>query len=722
MEDAFPGEFLFLNHDNAWPGFQHVGIEIRADGTVQLSALPRLDSPFPGAETLPNPVAPAGLVFDSNGSMYYTAGDLLMTLADCAEGTAPMPCVSQHTQDSGHLGGPAGLAWNPTRHSLLLADRVNHRVLILSLPGGEIREAWGQAGMPNALPWRLESPASVTVDSRGFVYVTGAGSRPLQKFDPRGRPVERFWSNAAREVNWAQPVCVVVAPAAEAQVSGEIYILDAGLRAVLVLDRYGRFLDRFGEDALQEPIALAVDHEAVYVGDNGLRQVLQFRRQPGYPLSGSAAGYSGPCAALALDPDGGLWLHPGGSNRPVRFSPREAFAQQGVLWGGPFGSADRPIVWRGLKALTAPLGAGTHLQMFVAHGLAPADAPPAPLPQDPAPFGDPAWIPLPPDTEEAYNPVGKAPFLWVGLHLTGNGFATPEIQQVRLSFNHETYRKFLPATYSSTPTQAGFLDRLLSLFESFNADVEGEIASLGRWVDPQAIPAESLRWLAGWVGLNLDSRWTEQQQRQAIASAIASYKYRGTPAGLRLALRFFTGVEARVVEPAQYADWWSLAPSDEACGEVSAAALGFIRLAPFEDDGIVLGSSAVLDHSIISGSEDFGAVLFDSTAHRFAVLVYASQVSGSDRLARVQEIIEQEKPAHTEAHLCIIQPMMRVGFQAQLGIDTVIAGPRSAPACLNGDPMPGSGLALGGDPAGSLGANSQVGQTTRLGYSSQTSR
>ena len=36
-------------------------------------------------------------------------------------------------------------------------------------------------------------------------------------------------------------------------------------------------------------------------------------------------------------------------------------------------------------------------------------------------------------------------------------------------------------------------------------------------------------------------------------------------------------------------------------------------------------------------------------------------------------LVEREKPAHCDYHLCVIEPRMRVGFQARVGIDTIVA-------------------------------------------------
>jgi hypothetical protein len=38
-------------------------------------------------------------------------------------------------------------------------------------------------------------------------------------------------------------------------------------------------------------------------------------------------------------------------------------------------------------------------------------------------------------------------------------------------------------------------------------------------------------------------------------------------------------------------------------------------------------------------------------------------------------VIEAEKPAHTTYHLCLLEAAMRVGAQARLGIDAIVAGP-----------------------------------------------
>ena len=728
MASAQPGEYLYLNLENIWKGFRCQGLEFRPDGAVRLSAVPRLEGELPSSiASLPQPSGPAGLVLDYHGGLYFTLPDQddLWGMPDCAEKPESLPCLSGSGSQPGQLSQPRGLAYDPGRRALVVADSGNHRLSFLNLPGGQAQEIWGSPDDPGAAPWSLEAPYAVAIDARGYLYVIGNGAKRLQKFDPRGWPVESFWRNASSSVAWDQPVAIAVTTR---PVPVRVFVLDAGRGVVVVLDQSGQRVEEFGIGELQQPLGLAVDADSVYVGDNQRRQVLRFQRKPGYPLSGAAAGYEGPIAALALDGKGGLWVHPGGG-MPLRLGISQAFGRSGVLWGGPFGTKDRPILWHTLKAWTEGIGTGAHLQLFIATHQDDQAPPADPLPLAPNPFQA-EWFEFPQDVTDAYIPFVEIPqkvtydpvrhrqmsYIWVGFHFSGDSTATPLLRQARLTYNHQTYRQHLPAIFSDDPNQADLLDRFLSLFESFNLETETKIDQLRRYFDPQTAPLAWLRWLAGWLALDLDGRWSERQQRDAIRHALKLYRLRGTPLGLREALSFYLGIEARIVEPIRFSDWWMLADDSPAAkDQPQSARLGFTtRLAPAQDDGAVLGGTAQLDSSYLEAGDRFGAPLFENVAHQFAVQVYSSQVSSAARRAQLEQIIEREKPAHTLYDLCVIEPKMRVGFQSLLGVDTVIGRSRADPAQLDGSALPSGGLELGGEPAGKIGETSQVGQNTRL--------
>ncbi|MEO8153901.1 MAG: PA14 domain-containing protein [Rhizobacter sp.] len=92
--------------------------------------------------------------------------------------------------------------------------------------------------------------------------------------------------------------------------------------------------------------------------------------------------------------------------------------------------------------------------------------------------------------------------------------------------------------------------------------------------------------------------------------------------------------------------------------------------------------SAVVGESGPQTPGDFGQGLFSETAHLFTVLVPPRCDCGpghNPRHQRLREAIDAEKPAHTDYHLCFLKPRMRVGFQARLGIDAIVAnGPPPA--------------------------------------------
>jgi phage tail-like protein len=267
------------------------------------------------------------------------------------------------------------------------------------------------------------------------------------------------------------------------------------------------------------------------------------------------------------------------------------------------------------------------------------------------------------------------------------------------------------------------------LFESLLTGVEDEIASLPALFDPHAAPQRFLAWLAGCLGLEIDENWDAAQQRRIIADAFASFARRGTAAGLRESLRVFAGVDATIEEPLLNAAWWALPSAATSCctscGESSAARgsewhetrnsiLGSTTmLAPAQPQGAVVGTTAVLDQSHLIAGTDFGAPLFTDVAHQFSVQVLRSQVMCRDALPRVRAILDQEKPAHTTYHLCIIEPRFRVGFQSRVGIDTVVGGPSRSLALGTGQAL-GQDTTLGGAAPSLLGAESRLGLTTRL--------
>jgi len=90
------------------------------------------------------------------------------------------------------------------------------------------------------------------------------------------------------------------------------------------------------------------------------------------------------------------------------------------------------------------------------------------------------------------------------------------------------------------------------------------------------------------------------------------------------------------------------------------------------DGAMVVGDVVVGAHGPLAEA-DFGAPLFDDTAHHFTVRVRAADAKRAGTLDAIRAVLDAEKPAHTDYHLCVVEPTFLVGSQAHVGIDAYVA-------------------------------------------------
>ena len=692
--------FFYLNRDNVWADFESRGLERDADGGLHLYRLPLLEGEPSATSLLTTPTLPAGLTFDERGNIYYTVDQVIMKIDSCADTPDPLPCIGGEGDRAGRFNQPSTVIYHPMRQALFVADSRNHRIQIFDVETGQLIGMLGQsdpisAGKAGAEPGHFDTPIALALDSEGSIYV--ADKRRVQKFSWRGKLISRFSRS-----RFEKPTAIAVDGLGEAT---RIYVLDG--KVVRVFNRDGGVERSIGRGLLQQPMGLAVRQGAVYVGDNSKRCILKFTTEG--ELIGVAEGYVGTVAALTLSDS--LWVHTG--EKVLRLALEGAYARRGALWGGPFGkldSDDEPVRWNRLKAIASLPDTNAHLQFYVYvsdHPKADDDPKAAPPPPDENGFDSSVWCALEEDMFDGllqafhdgdgipYMPTARC--IWLGALFSGEGRSSAHLHQLRIDYDHAGYIEHLPAIYGNTPERP-MLERFLALFESGFTDLEDQIAQLDRHFDPDGAPADGLAWLASWLDLELDERWSEARKRQAIREAFSVYQKRGTVEGLRQMLRFRAGVDAHIDVPIQQAAVWAL-PADNRSAGATSLRLGVnTMLASAEPQGAVVGTTAVLDHSHLIRQDDYAMPLFDELAHRFTVQVYRGQV-GNDDLGRLQTLIEREKPAHTAFELCIIEPTMRLGFQARIGIDTVLAGA-----------IPPEQASVG-----TIGKHRQVGIRTRLG-------
>ncbi len=710
--------FYYLNREDAWLDFQTHGLEL-IDGRLQLASVPYFEEDL--AEEfaeLSMPDGPAGISVSRDGTVYITDPDrdLLLTVDSCDGTVIQAQCTGGSGSHASLFSRPRGIVFHPQRNALLVSDSGNHRIEILNAESFQLMDIWGESDLgsppfPSVEPGRFNSPTSIAVDSDGNVYVVDTGNHRVQKFDVFGRVIEEFWNAVHAILGSAAPTEVTVGTTGDNDV---IYVLAPATGELYVFETNGQALHTIANERLIGAIGIAVREGAIYVGDNEQRRILKFLTDG--TLIGEARGFSGTVAALAFDNNGQLLVHTGSVESGIlQLSLTGAYVKNGLMWGGPFGASDPMLkAWYRLMIMAEPLAVDSHVQFFT-FGSSDNVLPVVPLEADDR-FSLSVWKPLPVDVTDGLIGGDLHAFLWVGAEFNGEGLTSPVLSQVRIDYDHDGYLKYFPAIYREDPIKRRFLEKFLALFESHFDDTEREIRSLCSLFDSGAAPVRFLEWLAGWLALDLDERWSEDKKRQAIAQAFELYGRRGTAEGLREALRFFAGVDALIEEPILSSSWWML--PEEKQGEGSeqqyTSLLGFgTTLAPEEAQGAVVGTTATYDESSLIGIEEFGAPLFSSVAHRFVVRVQSAQAGSTERRRQIQALIEREKPAHTVAHLCLIDPGVSIGFQARLGIDSVLGG-ESPMARLDHSALGGK-LVLGGEPTGRVGEQSSLGKTTRLG-------
>lgn len=340
--------------------------------------------------------------------------------------------------------------------------------------------------------------------------------------------------------------------------------------------------------------------------------------------------------------------------------------RRGVFLGGPFETPMGSNAWYRLQVVADTIADDTYIELFTATregGNPPFD------PAGDAPFHDAGWKAVRRNTLDALILNAPARQLWIGGILRGDGHRSPAVHQMRIDYGRDTYLEFLPAIYRHDDATRDLLERFLSLHASVLGALEDRIDLLPGLFDPQAAPhgelPSPLAWLASWLAFDLDEAWSEADTRTYLARAFELYGQRGTIEGLRRYLEIYAGVHARIEEPAALGRTWFLGEN---------APLGIAtRLAPAHAQGAVIGTTATLGQSHVTGGEDFGAALSADVAHRFCVHVYGAELRAPGALENVQTVVEREKPAHTSFHVHVIEPHMRVGVQACIGVDTIIA-------------------------------------------------
>jgi phage tail-like protein len=736
--------YRYLGLERGWPRFEISGLQIGSDGALSLARVPSLDTsltdPIPPVPGLDGPLGVGG---DACGNLYIAdpAKHVILRIDSCDGSSAPFGCATRRGNAPGELDSPRGVIVGP-RDTLYVADSGNHRVQIFDLATGQLRGMLGDGGGNPAAAGNFNSPWDLAADAKGNVYVADPGvlgaderwsSGRVQKFSASGVVDPSFAATvAAQPRTLGAPASVAVALLDSTDDDSErLLVLDRQPAQILVYqldgtldaDATARWTQTVG--ASGAPISLTAGTGVLYVADAATGRVAVFDNKGNF-LGVVGSDDASSVAGIGLDCHGRLVVHPGSGGSVQGAFGLPTYAECGTWLAGPYNAATDPTRWQRIQLQIDALNESAHLRVYtltstVLDGSTPALTPIAPVScgivltstgivaaDDPTAAAIDQWRAATRDAPDLLALNEPAQYLWIAGIMQGDGTASPIVREIRLTHDEDGWLPLLPAIYARNETSNVFLTRALAACESA-MDVESRlIDDLPLLFDPDAatdiLPRPTwLEWLAQWVDADLEESWDDATRRSVAARAFRMHARRGTKEGIRRLVALHTGSKPFITEVAAAGGLWALGVT--ALGQDSA-------LAASSPDGAVLGTTAIVDHSSLIGEEHRGAPVFDDVAHRFIVQLYASQVHGRDGLARVREILDREKPAHTTYHLCPIEARMRVGCQARLGIDAVVGGPPQPVPLGDGWPLDDAVLP---PPPGRRGRSSIIGENARVG-------
>jgi phage tail-like protein len=683
----------YANIAGGWLGLSCVGIETGADGALRLQSIP--DPGVAAGPIVPALVgdAPAGCALDECGAGYISlpATGRVLVVTRCEPRTSEAgEIVGRRADDTELLPGaftcPRGLAIGP-RGRLYVAD--SDTVAVVDVRSGAVTARW--AGFTDA--WCVAaSGEDVYVLDRG-----GAGGiGRVQCFDADGVVDAAFATTVGAAVT--DPIRVAANDEALFVVSRE-----AARDVVVVVAHDGSVQPSaaWADPARTErdPISgspstteierirgIAADSKRVYLVDQDHYDLVSFT------TTGSYIGSTHPARPLADVWLAGwtMWGYPSEAGSLSRHIVDGGRLRSGTFVCGPIDTAT--AVGRRELRVRIENAAGGHVRLWTAVTSGNVKPSPSDIPITDAPSAT-AWSALPVDIEAALVPNPAGPLLFIGGQISGSGTSTPAVHQIGVG-GSRPWLNLLPAVYRKDVAQSDFLDRYLRLVHSVQEETAQERADLVRrfdaWIaDDSSIGRGSvLDELAGWLDLALDERGQTGVRRSIVANEFVEQALRGTPRGLLKAIEArLTGSKVQLSEPAQRARIWALGESStpNTCGcHGEPSGLGFdTMIVAGPADGAVVGASAFVGQSELTGGKNVGAPLFDDLAHRFHVC--ALPAPGTDAAGvevELRQIVEGAKPAHTVYTLCVGGPRARVGLQARVGIDLIVA-PRPEPVVLD---------------------------------------
>jgi phage tail-like protein len=230
-----------------------------------------------------------------------------------------------------------------------------------------------------------------------------------------------------------------------------------------------------------------------------------------------------------------------------------------------------------------------------------------------------------------------------------------------------SYLQYLPAVYQEDENSRPFLERFLSIFQSEFDDLDRQIDRIWQLFNPDSIPAQDLNWLASWLAVVVNPAWSEGKLRSMLKNAFQAQCLRGTVAGLTQAIQDYVGVQAVIVEHFLARRLPVLSGDTSLNSGVRLWSADFYKRLQLNSHSQIGNFQLVSDPA-----PDVEPLNWD--AHQFTVLFLTSPYGSGDVEQQISQLVEREKPVHTQANICPLFPRFRIGVQSTIGTDSVVGG------------------------------------------------
>jgi phage tail-like protein len=700
------GSFLTLNKRSAWGRGLQVNVDISGDrlavrqGHVYtLDTETTLEELTGGVTVTDFAVGPCHVVYILGSEEHV---EMVNGVEVKKEKVSNIWVYDSYQKSVEPLACVGALFKNPTsityaQGTLYVADaEARQRVVALAEVNWQIRWAVDAASKPSTKefqPAKPFTPADLAVSAEGELYALDGENKAVLKFDAAGRRAGVF---GQAELAGAAPASLALSP------EGYLYVLDPAAKRVWRFDvgqgaAPGTFFDLTSPKlpARFRPSGFAVDsHGVLYVGEHRSvtsteeddRFIRRFDGEGKY--LGEAGEFRGSALALALDSED--WIYAYGEEEDerkmsvltptLRYTRAEGMSLvRGRYFSRSLDSAEEGTEWHKF-VLDADIPANTQVQVsyraaddkqVIIQGStdnldryieAASNLDEGERAGRAAALDDLDWSEPAVNAGDALILEGVGRYLWLRIDLVGGEETAPSIGSLRLDFPRDTYLRYLPAVYQEDERSRDFLERFLSLFETFFSATERRINHLARYldVDSSLATGDFLRWLASWLSIPEDKSWSEEQLRELIRRAPELYRKRGTREGLEAMIEIFTGERPLVVEHFQTAG----------CGQSAP----------------VLRTRVAGTEQKVQSHEEILRNLYGTDPYCFCVLLkpYRTETKGGRETTRrlsdderkaVRRIVDAEKPAHTCAGLLALQPWIHLDMHTYLGVNTYLSRP-----------------------------------------------